>query len=254
MLKLMASSRQRLAVMGIDLWAVRHASTATVQSALWRDTTPLNSTDPVIDLTQHSLADVTELVKIPTTTAVIQLKPQPERMAQVELIETADIFHTSAALNPSISLRQQDHSHPVPLQSHAIASIRGSNDAPSFHLEGCVLNQVLLLIDAHDLTASQRQLWQNLQKGLNADFVMLTWPSVFRDWQETRGQAAYIAGFLAAYATQKTVLLLGECPLQTMLPNTQVMPSLDQMCESPLLKKQLWLKIRECNNLAVPIQ
>ena len=262
----MAFSRQRLAEMGIDLWVSRQARTENVSTSIWHDaattsiSTRHNVTETSILAEQHNPVDLVELAANTTalnpepisSNAVVDESSAPKPSAQKASTQKAAIQKASVQ-TPSSTIPSAQTGHTEPEQ-HAPETAMVGATTDSWHLELCVLEHVVLMVDASTLNIEQRQLWQNILTSLNGNFAQLQWPSAFRDWQDARGVAFYLAGFLAVHAAQKTQLLLGNHAVLEMMLQATPMPSLAEMLQQPLTKKQLWQQIRECNNSSALLQ
>ena len=210
---MMARQREMLATLGVDVWIPRARITKkNTATNLWRDQLANDiSSHPIrFDVKQHE--------------AEIQLaseQPHPiETKAPKDDFEIDDHF-------PVVEKQLEKE------QLIITASIQ------AFELQMYVMENCVILLESSQLNAAQQKLWRNIQLAKAGQFTELQWPFPLADFQENRGLAAYIQGFLDAHAIQKKILCLGELNF-IQHSNIINLASLENMLAQPLLKKQLW--------------
>lgn len=220
---MIGQQRHILATLGIDVWIPRKVSCQkNTAPSLWRDQT----VDEIV-ITPPMQFEVTpqpeqQIESIPST--IIQEKIQPD---VAELIGRSQIAPTIVTSIPD----------QAPIIEKEAVVVRSSVQA--FELQMYVLENCAILLESSQLSERQQQLWANIQRAKSGQYTELKWPFPLADFQDSRGLAAYIQGFLDVTATHKKILCLGQLNF-IQHPNILTLASLDEMLAQPLLKKRLW--------------
>lgn len=283
-----SATRQRLELMHIDLWALREQATQNITPRVWRDQF-ISDEDQHAE--QHAFqVNTVEFSGSADDERAEQILRLNEQMHQSQMTQTrveqpveaplTPILNKPVVVNPPEYNLQDQIVQPQISQNqisqNQIAQNQSLQDQTAqeqnshrFEWQLCILPQVVLLVDvtawlqltpdADGATAisAQQSLWQNIIQALHAQSLALLWPPVIQQWQEPRGQSAYVSGFLAAYVQHKNMIVLGQMPahqtamLKQLLDGQALieMPSLAEMLLNWRHKQSLWLKIREYNRL-----
>lgn len=214
-----------LRTLGIDLWIPRETVCVEIAAtSLWRD-----QETPEAEVMMADLTRMTELPKVdlqPLVQLAIQAKPV---LSQREQFSTAI---------PALAI--------VPSESDLQTFIEPMADegiCPAFQLQALVVSGYTLVTDSTHFNEQQWALWHNLKQALSAKNTALEWPFPLLHIQDARGVVCYIQGFLDATGVGQTVLILGELPHIHMRTDWEKMPSIQQLLDQALLKKQLWQRL-----------
>lgn len=209
-----------LAVLGVDLWIPKaDVQTRTYHSGIYRDQAQVENF-----LAQEFIQNVTHQNTDETTAEVLKADSNPH--------------HLKARTTPVIAEHAQESTseHDKVVQREAIII------AP-FELQACSFEHCVILIDSTHLTVEQSNLWRNIQLARSSQFSSVKWPFPLAPLQDGRGVSAYIQGFVDALAIDKKTVVLGDIT-PTNLNVFEKLPSLQEMLDEPLLKRQLWNLMR----------
>lgn len=219
----LAQQRHMLASMGIDIWIPREISDVhTVESSLYRDIAVAVADLPMAAPISFSSSQVTVT--------------SDEQVAHAIAVEQPNqgVSEHSAVAKVKVPAVQVD------AVTTATASTVVENIVfPAFELQAAVLPNCILLIESSQLTLEQQKLWVNIQAAQTSHAHLLKWPFALEQFQDGRGVMAYVQGFLAAIQQEQRIIALGELPTQFDIAIVQL-PSLQEMLDQPLLKRQLW--------------
>lgn len=245
-----AHQRQMMAMLGIDVWALREQPAQATTLSIFRDQSDdLASTF----VPHHDHADLT------TDTAGSTLSTNVDTTTQANAVSVTQ--HHSESTPPSLIHPNQT---PITLEKNNIHSsvVEQGRDAattellPSpveaepaieiaaFELQACLFERVILLVEVQQLSTEEAQLWANIRACQSSQLRVLTWPSPVSHFQDGHGVAAYVAGFVDALGQDLSILCLGES-LHLSAIQKQQLPSLNDMLQQPLLKRALWQAIRQ---------
>lgn len=215
---MMARQREMLATLGIDVWIPRARITQkNTATNLWRD----------------QLAN--DISSQPIT-----FEEQPHE-AEIQL--ASEQLHSIETKAPKVDFEIDDHFPVVEKQLEKEhfekEQLIVTATIQSFELQMYVMENCVILLESSQLDAAQQKLWRHIQLAKAGQFTELQWPFPLADFQENRGLASYIQGFLDAHAIQKKILCLGELNF-IQHSNIINLASLEDMLAQPLLKKQLW--------------
>ncbi|MEF9957160.1 MAG: hypothetical protein RSA22_03780 [Acinetobacter sp.] len=215
---MMARQREMLATLGIDVWIPRARITQkNTATNLWRD----------------QLAN--DISSQPIT-----FEEQPHE-AEIQL--ASEQLHSIETKAPKVDFEIDDHFPVVEKQLEKEhfekEQLIVTATIQSFELQMYVMENCVILLESSQLDAAQQKLWRHIQLAKAGQFTELQWPFPLADFQENRGLASYIQGFLDAHAIQKKILCLGELNF-IQHSNIINLSSLEDMLAQPLLKKQLW--------------
>lgn len=213
--------RSLLATMGIDLWIPR--ADVCVKNYI---------TQNYRDVVEQAVEPVTFVVQ-PNTTTHLDKNLSQEIISSKSVVKpqlkTKDI---SVEIEPSL-IHDSDNTY-VQINTAQVELKVEAFDLQLYAMELCVL-----VLNTTQLTAEQRQLWRNIQLAKKGIEATLHWPFPFINIQDGRGVESYIQGFIDVYAQEKKLICLGEIPhLST--KKYDVLASLQQMIDQPILKKELW--------------
>lgn len=204
--------RQILAQMGIDVWIPQHTHVQK-QSArlLWRDQVVEKTFAPQIKAPEVPVVQT----KTPVTSIEVAIKPQPVQI-EAHSVEPAQVMPV------------------LPAAQFSWWCVRYQN--------------ALILTNSQGLSEKALTLWQNIQHFTQFSQLHVQWPLALEHLQEMRGFQSYIEGFIDGLSEQPLKLLcLGDAvgfDSLVQLRQAEVLPSLDEMCELPELKKRLWDAMR----------
>lgn len=216
-----------LRTLGIDLWIPRETVCVQVATtSLWRDQAAPE---------QHShttLADITPTV-IPR-----QNPEQKIALTRSEASAQVSLKSMPAVVVPAV-LPQQNQN----IQTALEPILMDEGVCPAFQLQALTVSQCTLVVESTHFNEQQWVLWHNLQQAVFAKNSRLEWPFPLQHMQDARGALCYIQGFLDATGVDQQILILGELPYIAMQSKWEKMPSIQQLLEQPLLKKQLWQRL-----------
>ena len=198
--------REILVQLGIDVWIPRDVLCQEIkQTSLWRDQ------------------------------AVSEIITQIEPVININ----TPILNKSVVEKPVIKNTAEQQIPAVELISTAIIDERTKLEIIAFSLQAVVLPHLIIMLDVSEISAEQQQLWANIQRAINAEFFELNWPFAMAEMNDGNGVENYIHGFIDAIKFEQKIVCLGHIPH---FQNSMVMPlaSLQDMLDSPLLKRRLW--------------
>lgn len=211
--------QQLLTSMGIELWAPRQVAVRSIQTkSIWRD----RSTD----LEQEIALQTTE----PSTQVAVKGELDSEKV--LPTIQTKKVDIPEKQIEPKLE-KQIVVSQDV-VQAKSIVS--------EFRLHALIGAKFVLITEQQQLTSVGRVLWLNIQNALNLNSADLQWPFPLMDLQDGGAVQDYIKGFFDVVAVEKTILCLGQLPIEICYSFEQL-PSLAQILEQPLGKQDLWQKV-----------
>lgn len=210
-------SKELLATLGIDVWIPR---TTVCQewsnsSSIWRDQAPEG------EIIHHE-----PMARVEEEKPLLKLKQAHTQKPSIDTFEA----QVTAKVVEELDVQTQNTLDEITVL------------AP-FQLQALILNHMVLVADVTAFEEKQQQLWLNIQRSLQAEFVELAWPFTLPDLQDDRGVGNYIQGFLTAIALHKTVVTLGEIPYLNDASCVRL-PTVNDMLQQPLLKRDLWMKIQ----------
>lgn len=217
----LAQQRHMLASMGIDVWIPRDLSNIQdVETSLYRDV--VGADLPVI--APINLQPSVEPVQAPT---VVSTHTATSVLRDHSVAEPQG----APTLAPSPEVVEAPPSHPAPAEAPV--------EFAAFELQAVLLPHCILILDAEQLTQAEQQLWVNIQAAQTSQQFLLKWPFALAQFQDGRGVAAYVQGFLASIHQEQTIIALGALPVPLDAAVVKFY-SLQDMLEQPLLKRQLW--------------
>jgi len=210
---MIGQQRNVLATLGIDVWIPREVvCQKNTAASLWRD--------QVVEEVQQAPVLTFETAPVAQE---IQVTPQTLPVIEIESPQQAKVV-AEAVVKEAVAEKEQ---------------IVITAQIPAFELQMYVLENCAILLESSQLNDAQRQLWQNIQKAKLGQYAELKWPFPLAAFQESRGLASYIQGFLDATATSKKILCLGQLDF-IQHSNILHLASLEEMLAQPLLKRRLW--------------
>lgn len=238
----LAHQRSILAAMGVDLWVTRQAvHTQQIEYPIYRDQAP----DEVMCVAPSLNTGATPL-STPAHANPLAAPQHPQASSSVVLnTQSSDQLHAAQLL-------KQQAPHDVVRDPQVLDQTAASVDLDSeaaierpplvidaFELQAYVFERCVLLLEGSALSAEQARLWSNIQAVEAGQYFELKWPFPLAQYQDGRGAAMYIQGFINGLAQEKRMISLGQIPH---LSDRSVLclASLQQMLEQPLLKRELW--------------
>lgn len=219
--------RSILAAMGIDVWVPKMGMPAqNYQNTLYRDVAipelfadalsaeiKQSSLSPIAEVRTQRLLESTEVVlpRLEKPSHLHKKQPPPQTESVVQPVAALKVERAAAEL----------------LQVEA------------FELHAYCLAHCVLVLDATQLSAEQRQLWSNIQAAKLGQYAELKWPFPLPEFQDGRGALVYVQGFIDVLLQDKQLLGLGEIAY---LQDQKIvaLPSLQEMLDQPILKKKVW--------------
>ena len=210
---MIGQQRNRLANLGIDIWIPREMLCQdNTAPSLWRDQTIAENIQPVpIQFHVEPTLESTQ-----STTMI-----QPVHGVESIVEQQSD---TQPAVKPIIA--EKEH---IPI----------TEQVQAFELQMHILEHCVILLESHQLSQTQQQLWQNIQKAKSGRYAELKWPFPLAEFQESRGLSSYIQGFLDVTTANKKIFCLGQLSF-IHHNNILHLASLEDMIAQPLLKRRLW--------------
>ena len=241
----LAHQRSILAAMGVDLWVTRQAvHTQQIEYPIYRDQAPdqVIFAAPGLDTATSSLsppvhANPSAAPQRSLTNSGIELNAQSSHHAQATQLLKQQAPQDIVDRDPqSQSLDQTAAS--ADLDSEA-AIERPPLHIDAFELQAYVFERCVLLLEGSALSAEQMRLWSNIHAVEAGQYFELKWPFPLAQYQDGRGAAMYIQGFINGLAQDKPIISLGPIP-HLSDGRVQCLASLQQMLEQPMLKRDLW--------------
>ncbi|MEQ1411590.1 hypothetical protein [Acinetobacter indicus] len=210
--------REILASLGIDIWIPRDAASQNLPaSSLWRDQAPA-------ELLTEIVMPAAVAATVPQDIALQLRQPVAE---------------------PQVSPQENSVESPAePVTPAAPLEVQPALQIDAFHLQAIATEQYTIVLDATNINETQQQLWRNIQRAAQAEFFELNWPFALPELQDGRAVSVYVQGFLDAIALEKKIIVLGQLP-HVQLTQATALPTLAEMLEQPLLKKQLWQAMQD---------
>ncbi|USA45467.1 hypothetical protein NDN11_12150 [Acinetobacter sp. C26M] len=211
---MIGQQRNILATLGIDVWIPREVvCQKNTAPSLWRDQI-VDEVSQSTALAFDSAPIVQDIPVTPVQTLPVVEKqiPQPIEIIAKPAVKEAVVEKEQLVITAQIQ---------------------------AFELQMYVLENCAILLESSQLSDTQRQLWQNIQKARLGQYAELKWPFPLAAFQESRGLSSYIQGFIDANATNKKILCLGQLDF-IQHSNILHLASLEEMIAQPVLKKRLW--------------
>ncbi|NIE96933.1 hypothetical protein F3J02_10655 [Acinetobacter sp. Tr-809] len=211
---MIGQQRNILATLGIDVWIPREVvCQKNTAPSLWRDQI-VDEVSQSTALAFDSAPIVQDIPVTPVQTLPVVEKqiPQPTEIIAKPAVKEAVVEKEQLVITAQIQ---------------------------AFELQMYVLDNCAILLESSQLSDTQRQLWQNIQKARLGQYAELKWPFPLAAFQESRGLSSYIQGFIDASATNKKILCLGQLDF-IQHSNILHLASLEEMIAQPVLKKRLW--------------
>lgn len=211
---MIGQQRNILATLGIDVWIPREVvCQKNTAPSLWRDQI-VDEVSQSTALAFDSAPIVQDIPVTPVQTLPVVEKqiPQPTEIIAKPAVKEAVVEKEQLVITAQIQ---------------------------AFELQMYVLENCAILLESSQLSDTQRQLWQNIQKARLGQYAELKWPFPLAAFQESRGLSSYIQGFIDASATNKKILCLGQLDF-IQHSNILHLASLEEMIAQPVLKKRLW--------------
>ncbi|OTG85304.1 hypothetical protein B9T31_12560 [Acinetobacter sp. ANC 4558] len=197
--------REVLTQLGIDVWIPRNVACQKIdQTMLWRD--------------QEIFEIATQLESIPVPQVKQSLTSQKviveNKQKQKDLVVKESLSEVIQEEQPRLEIA-------------------------NFSLQAIVLSNIVVILNSTDINEPQQHLWANIQRAVQAEFFELNWPFAMENMNDGQGAAYYVQGFIDSISSEKKVICLGEI---LHLKNSTIMhlASLQEMLETPILKRQLW--------------
>lgn len=217
----LAQQRHMLASMGIDVWIPRDLSNIQdVETSLYRDVVS---------------ADLPAIAPISVQPSAEVIQKQTESSTPIP----ATIRRDPIVAEPRVASAEAVSPEVVEVPTSPPAPVEAVLECPAFELQAVVLPHCILIIEGGQLTQAEQQLWLNIQAAQASQQFLLKWPFALAQFQDGRGVAAYVQGFLAAIQQEQSIIALGALPVQLDAAVVEFY-SLQEMLEQPLLKRQLW--------------
>lgn len=235
-----AHQRQMMAVMGIDLWALRQQHVQSSSLSIFRDQLSVDAVS----------LEVSSQTQSPSSSSNIHA--ETDRSTNLALTSehgAQDVQRNSTARQalappPQSTVTPADtRSDPAPVDTQNWVPEVVAVDVAAFELHACLFEHVAVLVDVQHLTADEAQLWANIRACQASQLRALNWPSPVLHFQDGQGVTAYIRGFVEALGSERKVICLGKCP-QIGALNIVQLASLTEMLNRPQLKRELWQAIR----------
>ena len=220
--------RSIMAAMGIDLWVPKvNVQTRQYQSALYRDvvraeaeiTAPIEFSNPSIHSTivntDQNIAD-----KSQNSNKLLQ--------SEVSLLKRNNETQKTEEISKPEQIQKQTEFNNVP-----------AIQIQPFEIQAFCNEDCLILVDYTDLNADQKTLWINIQRSVTGQYYELKWPFPMLQFQDGKGAAVYIQGFVDALKQERKIISLGQL---SHLKSSDViqLASLQEMLDQPILKRRLW--------------
>lgn len=234
-----AHQRQMMAMMGIDLWALRQQHVQSNTLSIFRDQFAMDAASFEVS-SQAALPSSSNFIQSGTDhTANIGLAGH-HAVPDENRNSTAGIVLTP--LSQPIMMSTDTHAVAVPVDTQAqIPEVVA--EVAAFELHACIFEHVVVLVNVQHLTADEAQLWVNIRASQTSQLRALNWPSPVQHFQDGYGVAAYIRGFLEALGSGLKIICLGACSHMDSSSMVQL-ASLTEMINQPQLKRDLWQAIR----------
>lgn len=220
----LAHQRHMLECMGIEVWIPRDtADIQTVESSLYRD------------VAVADLPIATPIHFASSLTGGVPSSSQAATAISVEFDRTQSIEQSHPPVTPELSASVLSTT-PTTIQEEVVEA---TVNFAAFEIHAAVFPYCILVLESSQLSAEQHKLWLNIQAAQASQTHVLKWPFAIEQFQDGRGVMAYVQGFLAAIQQEQRIIVLGKLPIQF---DTAVvhLPSLQDMLDQPLLKRQLW--------------
>ncbi len=247
-----AHQRQMMAMLGIDVWALREQPAQPTTLSIFRD----QSDESEFIVAQEQQVELTAV----TAQSLLQADAKSQARPNVDSTTLANTQHQAQSADSNLinqnhaplSLDKTNNTQQVVVEQNADVTKLSTSQAElepplelaAFELHACIFEHVAIIVEVQQLSANEGQLWANIRACQNAQLRALTWPSPVSNFQDGHGVAAYVAGFIDALGNDLTIICLGECNHLSAIPKQQL-PSLGEMIQQPLLKRALWQAIRQ---------
>ena len=208
--------RSVLTALGIDVWVPKtDVRSRTYTKSLYRDIAvaevesqlEFQITTPIIHAKKEESVHIPVKAKVE---AIVEKREEPSQLS----VESVQVIKTDFDLQPALAVEP-------------------------FTLQAYCLHHCVLILDATNLTVDQAKLWSNIQAAQRGLYHELKWPFALKQFQDGRGAAAYVQGFMDTLAQEKQVLSIGVLAHAQEQQFIQL-AGLQEMLDQPLLKRRLW--------------
>ena len=221
--------RSILATLGIEMWIPNaNVQTRSYTTSLFRD---VGDTKADVDIHFQTLESVLPIIENNTF------------IAESPVGHKQDILERNKSERESKKEKLIDQKQEKKIESHGLSKfeneIRPVLGIEAFSVQAFCLEHVTILVDSTLFSLEQSQLWMNIQASMLGLQHELKWPFPIAQFQDGRGVAVYLQGFIDAISQDKKVISLGKLPH---FQNNDVieLQSLQDMLDQPLLKRDLW--------------